>query len=204
MLSWDAVLRLVAVLKMKTARPKSGNGRSKSRSLAEDKAIRAEYMRQRRLKYPERVNASIRRARLKNPEARRMSNRRWQLANREKARESIRKWRRKYPERSRAISLRYRTACCTANGSATEEQIKARVAFFGCVCSYCGGPYEHLDHAIPVARGGTNWPANLRPACEYCNSAKQDRTPQEFIEWRRRQRALDEAWGCKVDFGEKP
>lgn len=68
-----------------------------------------------------------------------------------------------------------------ARGSATAEQITYRVAFFGGVCAYCRSkPYEHLDHAIPISRGGTNWPANLRPACANCNLSKHAKTPAEF------------------------
>jgi 5-methylcytosine-specific restriction endonuclease McrA len=36
-------------------------------------------------------------------------------------------------------------------------------------------PYEVIDHVIPVSKGGTGWPANLRPACGRCNLAKSAR-----------------------------
>jgi hypothetical protein len=35
------------------------------------------------------------------------------------------------------------------------------------------------DHVKPLARGGSNWPANLRPACKSCNSRKGARWPFE-------------------------
>lgn len=63
----------------------------------------------------------------------------------------------------------------SAGGFATAEQIRARVAFYGGVCAYCGGPFEHVDHVIALSRGGSNWPANLRPACARCNLRKHTR-----------------------------
>lgn len=62
-----------------------------------------------------------------------------------------------------------------APGNATREQIEARIAYFGNRCWICGEPATCLDHVKPLKRGGTNWPANLRPACRSCNSRKQAR-----------------------------
>lgn len=42
----------------------------------------------------------------------------------------------------------------------------------GCVCTYCTGPCETVDHLIPLVRGGTNGEGNLTPACRRCNSRK--------------------------------
>ena len=36
----------------------------------------------------------------------------------------------------------------------------------------CGTEATAIDHVKPIARGGSNWPANLRPACTPCNSRK--------------------------------
>lgn len=42
-----------------------------------------------------------------------------------------------------------------------------------------------LDHAIPLARGGDHTPENTQCLCRSCNSAKADRTMEEFMEWLR-------------------
>jgi hypothetical protein len=48
-------------------------------------------------------------------------------------------------------------------------------------CEYCRAPVSataytfHLDHIIPLARGGRHEPMNLALACAPCNLAKQDR-----------------------------
>jgi 5-methylcytosine-specific restriction endonuclease McrA len=34
---------------------------------------------------------------------------------------------------------------------------------------------------IPLSVGGTNWPANLRPACRSCNSAKGASSDREAV-----------------------
>lgn len=47
-----------------------------------------------------------------------------------------------------------------------------------CVC--CGGPFEHLDHNVPLIRGGSHTLDNLVPLCESCNTSKQGRCPYRF------------------------
>lgn len=46
-------------------------------------------------------------------------------------------------------------------------------------CHYCGRKAPdvelHVDHIKPVAKGGTNDPANLVTACANCNHGKRDR-----------------------------
>lgn len=64
----------------------------------------------------------------------------------------------------------------------------ARAAIFardGHVCSYCGtedGPF-HIDHIVPVARGGGNRPENLCVACAPCNFRKRAHLVSEIAGW---------------------
>lgn len=47
-------------------------------------------------------------------------------------------------------------------------------------CSWCGSETNlHLDHIVPVSRGGTNDLPNLRILCFTCNMAKRDRMDDE-------------------------
>jgi 5-methylcytosine-specific restriction endonuclease McrA len=51
-------------------------------------------------------------------------------------------------------------------------------------CMYCGvkkkdGSELELEHIIPKSRGGRNVWENLVAACQKCNRAKNDRTPEE-------------------------
>jgi 5-methylcytosine-specific restriction endonuclease McrA len=36
----------------------------------------------------------------------------------------------------------------------------------------CGGRFEHIDHIIPLSRGGRHSIGNLAPACAACNLKK--------------------------------
>lgn len=50
-------------------------------------------------------------------------------------------------------------------------------------CYWCGekvGAKYHVDHVVPLARGGTNWPSNLVIACPRCNREKGAKMPHEF------------------------
>ncbi|MFF9240092.1 HNH endonuclease [Streptomyces sp. NPDC014801] len=52
-------------------------------------------------------------------------------------------------------------------------------------CAYCGaGGAIHMEHVIPVSRGGRHAIGNVLPACEACNLSKQNC----FVsEWKRRE-----------------
>jgi 5-methylcytosine-specific restriction endonuclease McrA len=47
-------------------------------------------------------------------------------------------------------------------------------------CAYCGTEATVVDHVIPQIKGGSSERRNLAPACKPCNSAKRDRTPEEW------------------------
>lgn len=57
----------------------------------------------------------------------------------------------------------------------------------GLACAYCGvgveqGAVMHLDHVMPVERGGDNDAKNLVTSCERCNLAKGARTVAQFAD----------------------
>lgn len=58
------------------------------------------------------------------------------------------------------------------------EWLKLR---YGQPCTYCGEKSSHIDHKIPLTRGGAHCFSNLDMICEDCNRAKRDRTPEEFL-----------------------
>ena len=57
----------------------------------------------------------------------------------------------------------------------TLTAIKARIRQCGGRCIYCGGPYEHLDHVVPVSRNGADRIENLVPSCASCNLSKTNK-----------------------------
>lgn len=48
-------------------------------------------------------------------------------------------------------------------------------------CAYCQCRLvknRHIDHIIPVSKGGSNWPRNLQLLCAPCNQSKKDKMPE--------------------------
>lgn len=64
-----------------------------------------------------------------------------------------------------------------ALGDVTADQLQARIDYYGGRCWMCRAAWTCIDHVKPLAAGGTNWPANLRPACTSCNATKSGRWP---------------------------
>lgn len=121
---------------------------------------------------------------------------RWRDANPGKATEYSRRYADRNPEKRAALRARLlaanpalyaRSARASdaarrarekgAPGVATTEQIAARWDYYGGKCWMCGAAATEIDHVKPLAKGGSHWPANLRPACRSCNSKKRAQWP---------------------------
>ncbi|MGK7221523.1 HNH endonuclease [Kocuria flava] len=68
--------------------------------------------------------------------------------------------------------------------SFTRQDLAAR---YGDACWYCGGPFEELDHNIPVAANGPHTLENCRPACSSCG--RRDSHPAK-VQKRRREAVI--------------
>lgn len=81
-----------------------------------------------------------------------------------------------------------------ADGDYSTADVLAGWLAIGRCCTYCERFLdEHevtADHFIPLARGGSNWPENIVPACGLCNSDKRDLLFPEWLVDRER-RGLD-------------
>lgn len=63
----------------------------------------------------------------------------------------------------------------------THDEWTRTVAFFSGLCAYCAAsPAAHLDHFIPVARGGGTTSGNCLPSCAGCNLKKSGKHPDEL------------------------
>lgn len=113
----------------------------------------------------------------RNATSQRARSRAWRDANRDRALENLYRWKAENRARLTALETVRRARKAGAAGSATPDQVAARIAYYGGKCWMCGAPYQEIDHVKPVARGGPNWPSNLRPACKPCNSSKNARWP---------------------------
>jgi len=72
-----------------------------------------------------------------------------------------------------------------AEGKHTAKDIRIQYARQKGKCYYCHkklGKSYHVDHIVPITRGGSNDPDNLVITCHHCNESKNDRLPHEFPE----------------------
>lgn len=117
------------------------------------------------------------RGRQRDIERKRETDAAYREANRDRIREYMRDYCAEHPEVRAEHSGRRRARLWDAPGDATAAQIAARIEYYGGRCWMCGAPWEHIDHVKPLSKGGSNWPANLRPACAPCNLRKKNRWP---------------------------
>lgn len=148
---------------------------------ARNRERQTEYCRAYRKRYPERMRESTRRWKAAHPEykpapyeERREYARAYYQKNRERLLELSRQWKAANADRRRVQCIRRYAAQRGAAGTFTPEQFAARSAMFGhkCWIPDCGKTGKEIDHVIAVTRGGSNWPANLRPICRHHNTRK--------------------------------
>ena len=116
----------------------------------------------------------------KNWEQRQLDVREWQLANPEKVREaSIKSGHKRRAQKNQTNHEPYSLADL--------------VNSYGTICHLCGGEIDfdaprragiegwefglHIDHVMPLSKGGDDTLANVRPAHGQCNLAKSARVP---------------------------
>lgn len=86
--------------------------------------------------------------------------------------------------KERRIRYLERSPAIRSAQSAIKEHLIAIVEVGEIVCYYCNVSLEpeevHIEHKLPVARGGTNSRKNLALACATCNLRKGKKTESEF------------------------
>ena len=87
----------------------------------------------------------------------------------------------------RADSANRRAAKRQAQGRFTAQDVEQQFTAQKGKCWWCTNPLEtegknrfHVDHRIPLAKGGTNAPENICCACPLCNLSKFSKMPWEF------------------------
>lgn len=105
-------------------------------------------------------------------------------AHKEQVKETMRRWRQRNPERHRLFGNKNRVMRHGRKGKFTRQQLLDKYAYHGWRCYLCKLPItlktSHADHRTPLARGGSNWIANIAPACAPCNLKKNRRTESEY------------------------
>ena len=160
-------------------------------SVPKTKEAMAEYQRQYRAKNRERLNAAALANYYANRDERNRKMREHYRAKKAEYLERAKQWALANPEKAKAAKAKHATSergranrrkdsarrndwKRNAPGSCNEEQRAGRIAMFGGKfwVPGCGKPFDTMDHVIPLARGGSHWPANLRPICNHHNAAK--------------------------------
>lgn len=99
-----------------------------------------------------------------------------------------------YKCRKRVTARRRRARVSGAAGHHARADVLAAWLAIGQCCTYCERFLdEHevtADHVIPLAKGGSDWPENIVPACGACNSDKRELLFDEWLADRAR-RGLD-------------
>lgn len=140
-----------------------------------------------RAKNPGKARESTCHWRAKNPGKMHESTRRWRAKNSGKMRELQRRWIAKNPGKKREYGHKRRAQKRAAGGSFSASDIKRLLDRQNNECQVCHVDITnnyHVDHKVPLARGGNNNPVNLQLLCPTCNCSKHNKTMREFIEFK--------------------
>lgn len=144
---------------------------------------------------PARGRAEAKKQRGKYPEYYKEQTRRWIDKNPERFRETKRRWFADHPEEARAIRRKAKVRRSARLGAQLglwhhlEAQIEALLFRSQAgLCYYCKDPLDwnsrktfHLEHMIPLSRGGSHGFDNWCISCAPCNFKKHAKTAEEFM-----------------------
>lgn len=109
--------------------------------------------------------------------------------NRESIRKRITEYQKANPELMKKLNAvkvhRRRTRLQQSEGHFTRADIDRLLKLQRCKCANCAASLKkgyHIDHRIPVAKGGSNHPSNIELLCKRCNLAKAAKLPHEFAQ----------------------
>ena len=99
------------------------------------------------------------------------------------SRPSATEWARKNPEKIAEYRRNRRAKIANADGYHTKDDILKILERQKFKCNNCRVSLRkgyHVDHVMPIALGGSNWPKNLQCLCQLCNNKKHAKHP---IDW---------------------
>lgn len=109
----------------------------------------------------------------------------YRAKNQDRHRQLVTAWRKANPESVAAIRGNRRARLGSAEGQHTQADIKFLYIMQDGQCASCTLELSitghHVDHIIPLARGGSNWPDNLQILCPSCNCSKGTKTMDEWV-----------------------
>lgn len=146
-----------------------------------NKARKSEADREYRENNREKVICRIREWKKANPDKVKASRDRNLDTSRARARRQYAQNKEAYFARNRQRRARKKTA----PGSHTAAEVWQLAEDQDHLCAYCESPLMgsfHVDHMVPLSRGGSDDVMNLAITCATCNLSKNARTAEEFID----------------------
>jgi 5-methylcytosine-specific restriction endonuclease McrA len=107
----------------------------------------------------------------------------WYYKNLDKAHAATKAWRAKNKEKVLCYVRNRLAIKKKAEGIHTDQDIAQILKNQNFLCNSCSVFLEsyHVDHIIPLSRGGSNWPSNLQCLCPTCNLRKGAKTMGEWL-----------------------
>lgn len=111
----------------------------------------------------------------------------YRAANRDKIAAKSAEYAKANPDKIATNSRNRRARKRSAEGSHTAADVCAIFEKQSGLCANCeaklfksGTKKYHVDHIMPLALGGSNWPSNLQCLCPACNMSKGAKHPDEW------------------------
>ncbi len=111
----------------------------------------------------------------------------WRQENKEKDRASHRQWRLDNVDATVAMMANRRARKAEAGGTYNANDVQNLLRLQKGKCAACcvklilaGKGRFHVDHIMPIALGGSNWPHNLQLLCPTCNFKKHAKDPFDW------------------------
>jgi hypothetical protein len=107
----------------------------------------------------------------------------WYSENSDLAKSISKNWRQKNTETVLAYNRNRRSICVSNGGTHTGDDVLNILKSQHGRCAYCRKNCEnryHVDHIMPISKGGSNWPRNLQILCVSCNLEKCALDPIEY------------------------
>ena len=123
-----------------------------------------------------------------NPEKERARSKKYRLTHAEEKSRSNKAWSDKNKDKKRHYAAQRLAKQLELENTFTEQDWQIALDYFHGCCAYCGHTASLFDralvlqkeHFIPVTQKGGYTPENIIPACQTCNTSKNNRHPEQW------------------------